>query len=154
MARRPSGAAYGLDALLQHPCLYVAFPPPRARKLDPLVLVVRQVKTQAHGPCDLILFSGPVLKPRASGNGVLILENGVQKDQVHLKKPVAQSDLQGIRLILRLHIGGRQPFKLWLPLIDLVGYILKIRDPAAVLLGDLQGRHTEIRGPVGRILLL
>ena len=40
-----------------------------------------------------------------------------------------------LRLILRLHIGGRQPFKLWLPLIDLVGYILKIRDPAAVYFG-------------------
>ena len=47
-----------------------------------------------------------------------------------------KSDLQSIRLILLLLISGRQRSKGRFPLLYLITFVNKIRDPAAIFLAD------------------
>ena len=93
MAGSASRASHRLNSLFKPPGPHMTLSSPRAGKLDPLIFVVRQVKTKAHGPCDLALLIPFVFKPRVSRYGVFLLENGIAQGHLHLQKLIPQQDL-------------------------------------------------------------
>ena len=73
----------------------------------------------------------------------------IRKDQVGIHHCIVKSDFQGLRLIFIFHISGWQRKNVFLSVIDLMGCIGKVHDPASVLLYDRQCRASVIAGSIG-----
>ena len=150
---RAPAASYGLDSRLEPANLYITLPGPGSGKLDPLIFVIGEIQAHAHGCGKLIFFPAFIFKTHTSGNCVFILKNRIQQGHFGLQQFIPQKDFQRIRLVLRFRIGCRKSFQPRFSLIDLMGNILEIRNPAAIFLLDFNRRHPKIRSSIRRVFL-
>ena len=95
-----------------------------------------------------------VLQPGGPGQNRLAGKEGVAEEEGRLQQLILQLYGEGLRLIVRLAVGGGQPLQRGLAGGDGVGAIDEVRDAAAVGLAQLHRRAADIRGAVDGVLLL
>ena len=107
--RSAAGAFHALDALLQAACFEMTFSRPRAGELEPFVIHIRQIQTQAHCGGQMQIHAAVVCKARASCQRGTVCKQRIAQLQIRAEQLITQSDGQGLCLVILLGIGCRQP---------------------------------------------
>ena len=153
MRRISSQTVHRLNSLFQPAHLQVAFSRPCAGELHPLILTVRQIQAEAHGPGQLHALAPLIDQPCTACENPASGKDRIEQFQNDPGHRIFQRNRQRLRLLRIFRIGCRKPGKFWFSVHDLMALIDKIRDPAAVFLKDFHSRMTEIRRTVHPVLL-
>ena len=151
MRRMSPQALYRSGSHRKRPFHREAFPRPGSGKLDPFIIRIREIKTQAHGFFNLDAFCSFVDKTRRPGDRPVLFKQRVQQFQPDPGHRILQPDYQGLCLPVRFRVSCRQSFQGRFTRTELTGIIDKLRQPAAVLLQNRDSALPEITASVNRI---
>ena len=129
----------------------VAFPGPGAGQLHHLVVAVRQVQAEAHGPVQL--DGGGAADLGMAGQGRQPGEDRVEQPDRDPRQRVGQGDRQGVGFLRLLHIGGGQALDGRLARRDSMALVLQVQQAAAVRHTGVQRGQTHVAGAADRVLL-
>ena len=146
-------AVYALDSPVKSMAVHIAFPAPGPGQINHLVTRIRQVQTQAHGPLQADRLRTAADKPGAAGKHRHVFIDCIEKHQFHTCHRILQIQLQCLRLLILLHINGRQARQFRFSPLDGVAFVYKTADPASIFPSDSISRIPHIPGSKGRIFL-
>ena len=115
-------------------------PRPCPGELHPVIVVIRKIQTQAHRSSKVKFFSAFIYEPFAPCNGISIGKDSIGERERKPRGLILQIYGQCSRLFFVLCIGGGKPFETRLSAHDLMPFIDKACDPAAVFLEHLHRR--------------
>ena len=153
MAGLAAQAADGLDTRAQVRDALLALAAPPARELHEVVVRIGKVNGEAHRARERHGLTALVDEIGIAGNRIEVAEDRVRKHELDTRLLIAQPHEERVRLIVRLHIRGRQPRQLRLARDDLVRNVAEVRNVAAVRLRELHCALTEVRSAVRWVLL-